>query len=587
MLAGRAASPFQVVIGPHYATGFPASPLDPRRAERILSFLLGQRLIRRADVHLARAATLQALRRVHTDEYLEALERPGSLVAILGADPGERGQEAYLLSQREQAGGTTLAARIALDRRGIVVNLGGGFHHAHAERGHGFCVFHDVAVAVASLRAHRRAARVLVVDLDLHDGDGTRSLFATDPAVHTFSIHNRHLSPVDAVESTSIALGDDVDDARYLSVVRDALPPVARTFRPELVFYLAGCDPSGDDALGNWRIGASALVERDRFVLDLLRGETARVPVVVLLAGGYGDGAWRHTARTLAALATGAPIEPPGPAEAALPSYRRVARALRDLDLASERERDDLGLTEDDVDPGLARRRLRRFLGFYSNHGLELALERYGFLDRVRAAHGGPVRLAIDVDATETSTLRILPLEPAAEPLVELRLRRDERLVPGLALLAVDWLLLQAPGKTFHPERPPLPGQRHPGLGLLADVVALLVLGCERLGLDAVAVVPAHYHVAALAAVEFRFVAPQHQGRFEALRASLRPLRLAEAGAALEAGRVHDARSGAVVRWEPAPMMRPVRPGIAQAIFNPEWERGVAQARSELRYVLG
>ncbi len=573
------------MIGPHYATGLAGPPLDPRRGERVLRFLVERRIVRRADLHRARPATVQALRRVHADEYLESLEAPGSLVAIVGSDPGDRAQDAFLLSHREQCGGTTLAARLAVDGPTPVVNLGGGFHHARADRGHGFCVYHDVAVAIASLRSHGRALRVLVVDLDLHDGDGTRALYAADPTVHTFSIHNRHLAPVDAVESTSIALGAEVDEARYLAALRDALPPVVRRFRPELAFYLAGTDPAIDDALGDWRVGPAALVERDRFVLELLRG-TDPVPLVILLAGGYGDGAWRHTARSLATLVTGAPVEPPGRAAEALASYRRVGRALRDLDLASEPDTEDLGLTEEDIDPGLARRRLRRFLGFYSSHGLELALERYGFLDRVRAAHGGPLRLATEVDAAGTSTLRIFPVEEASDPLVELRLRRDERLVPGRAFLAVDWLLLQDPARPFRPERPPLPGQRHPGLGLLPDVVALLVLGCERLGLDGVTVVPAHFHVAVLAATEFRFVEPAHQARFDALRDALRGLRLVEACDALDRGRVRDARSGAIVTFEPAPMVRPVRPGVGAALLGAEWARRVATAAAALELEL-
>jgi acetoin utilization deacetylase AcuC-like enzyme len=522
---------------------------------------------------------------VHTDSYLESLQEPGALVGILGTDPGDAAQDAYLLSQREQAGGTSLAARLALVRRGLAVNLGGGFHHADAGRGHGFCVFHDVAVAILSLRAHGLSARVLVIDLDLHDGDGTRSLFAADATVHTLSIHNRHLGPVDAIESTSIALGEDVEDGRYLDVIREAIPPLVRTFRPELVFYLAGVDPADDDALGNWRIGARALVERDRIVLEALRAGNPRRPIVLLLAGGYGDRAWRHTARSLGAVATGVAAEPLGPAANALASYRAVARALDDLELASEGKEDGWGLSEEDLDPGQARRRGRRFLGFYSPHGLELALERYGFLDAVRGAHGGAIRVAIDVDGAGLSTLRVHPAAGSAEPLVELRLGREERLVPGLALLAVDWLLLQAPLAPFRPERPPLPGQSHPGLGLLADVVALLVLACERLGLDGVAVVPAHYHVAALAAAEFRFVSPERQARFEALRSCLRPLPLAAAALAVEHGRVWDAR-GDVVAWEPAPMVRPVRPGIEDSLFGATWRARVDETLGGLRYAV-
>src|SRR6185295_17476200 len=132
----------------------------------------------------------------------------------------------------------------------------------------------DVAVAIAELRARGFAAPVLVVDLDLHDGDGTRSIFAEDPTVHTFLVHN--LSTPDerglrAVASTSIELQGEVEDAEYLAAVREHLPPLFPSFRPELVFYVAGSDPAADDRIGNWKITAAGMLERDLFVTSCAR----------------------------------------------------------------------------------------------------------------------------------------------------------------------------------------------------------------------------------------------------------------------------------------------------------------------------
>src|SRR5689334_19388966 len=195
-------------------------------------------------------------------------------------------------------GGTLAATRLALDGPGIAVNLGGGLHHAFANRGERFCVYNDVAAAIAELRSRGIGSRVLVVDLDLHDGDGTRSIFSGDPSVHVFSIHNHTTAPV-TESSTVIELGDGVGDDAYLEAVRTHLPPVFGTFKPELVYYLAGTDPAADDQIGDWKITAGALLERDRFVLSCVNQGDPKIPLVIVLAGGYGMNAWRYSARFL------------------------------------------------------------------------------------------------------------------------------------------------------------------------------------------------------------------------------------------------------------------------------------------------
>src|SRR5258708_17795986 len=213
-------------------------------------------------------------------------------------------------------GGTELASRLALASGRIAGNLGGGLHHAFADRGERFCIFNDVAVAVAELRAGGFGGSVLVVDLDLHDDDGTRTIFAQDPTVHTFSIHNHTTGAVRAVAATAIELGDGVDDRAYLDAIGAHLPAAFAAARPELVYYLAGCDPAADDGIGNWRISAAGMLRRDRLVIGLARRPERRLPVVILLAGGYGQHASRYSARLFSTLPDGAQVvEPPTPAQ--------------------------------------------------------------------------------------------------------------------------------------------------------------------------------------------------------------------------------------------------------------------------------
>jgi len=251
-----------------YALDLPAVAHDARRGERILAFLDSAGLLPGDSPRAAEPASFHDLCRVHRFEYLESLNRPGALLKIIGLSVSDEAIERVLEGQRAMVGGTIEAARNALEDDGIAINLGGGLHHAFADRGERFCAYNDVAVAVAVLRDEGFAGKILVVDLDLHDGDGTRSLFAADDSVHTVSIHNKTTPGIYAVEATVVELPYEVNDAAYLAAIQEHLPPVAVRFGADLIFYLAGCDPAADDELGNWKVSGEGLLARDRLVLE-------------------------------------------------------------------------------------------------------------------------------------------------------------------------------------------------------------------------------------------------------------------------------------------------------------------------------
>ncbi|HYH47062.1 MAG TPA: hypothetical protein VEG34_15375, partial [Thermoanaerobaculia bacterium] len=230
-LAGLGLAPRATfVYSPAYQLELPGVAADARRGERILAALAQAGLLqsrRRRQLLEPTPATWQQLRRVHSDEYLESLGQPGALTRALGQDLPDPYPDHIVELQRLMTGGTIAAVRAALgeppgsrasrgSRPSVGINLGGGFHHAFAGRGERFCLVNDVAVAVAELRAGGFAEPVLVVDLDLHDGDGTRALFARDATVHTFSIHNRSGGDLDAVAATTVELGGGVEDGLYL-----------------------------------------------------------------------------------------------------------------------------------------------------------------------------------------------------------------------------------------------------------------------------------------------------------------------------------------------------------------------------------
>ena len=578
------------VIHDGYRASVPIGPYDPERPIRIVSYLQRQRLLGRGMLRRPRPASLKRLALVHDPAYLHALEEDGAVTSILGLTVDAEAQDRFLAVQRLMCGGTLLATRLARLTGRTAVNLGGGFHHAYRDQGSGFCAFNDVAIAIVSLRRRGFAEPVLVVDLDLHDGDGTRAIFADDPTVHTFSIHNRDLGAAAALASTSVALGAGIDDAAYLAALQRHLPPVVAEFKPGLVFYLAGADPGLDDRLGDWQVTLGGLLARDRYVLGLLREECPG-PVVVLLAGGYGPRAWRHGAALCTWLTTGSSaLEVPIEFELPIHFYRELGRMLRDPRRGRRRRDrsadDDWGLTLEEI-AGTVAGRETRYLGRYTRHGIELAFEESGLLERLRERGYRELRLEFDLGDPLGHLLRIVSDDnEAPRVLFEVRLRIDRAVLPGLTMLAVEWLLIQDSGARYELNRPLLPGQRHPGMGLLRDTAAVLIVVCERLDLDGIAFTPSYYHLARQARPIGRFADPEREGRYQALARAVGHLPLPEATAAVHGGGVVDAE-GRVVAWEPALMVLPVSAELKRMLADPARKAVEAGAAGRLRPRLG
>jgi acetoin utilization deacetylase AcuC-like enzyme len=575
-----------IVYHPSYSNHVAGVPLDPLRGEKILAALEEAGLLRPGDVSRPRPASLENILRLHTPEYLERLQDVETLSRILGIEIPAHSAETTLDLQRLMVGGTIQATRLALRTGGTTIHLGGGFHHALRDSGQGFCVFNDVAVAISRLRSRGYLERILVVDLDLHDGNGTRGIYAADPTVHTLSIHHADWGPTEAVESTAIALGPGVEDARYLSVVADTLPRVFDAFRPALVYYLAGTDPAVEDPLSNWRLTAEGLRRRDDLVAALTREIPRPIPMVVLLAGGYGPVAWRHSARFLLRLASGRDLEPLGDEDLSLWRARRLSRA--GAVPGSPSDSYAFSLTGEDLiglSPGLPPP--LRFLGALSRHGAELLLERLGILAQLRSKGFRDLRIDLVPGAGLGDTLRIVCGDRAPEEvLIELRVGRSHGVIPDMEVVAVEWLLLQNPRASFSADHPRLPGQQYPGLGLLKDVLAWLVALCESQGLDGVHFVAAHYHVAMQGRRTVRFLHPEDEARTRALAAALAGLSLAQAALALDSGRVRQADGDAPVSWVAAPMVLPVSRGLEGLVSGPEYEASVAEASGGFRYYL-
>lgn len=230
---------------------------------------------------------------VHTSAYLEKI-RTGSLDSAEAVKLGLPAGEALLLRSRLEVGGTLATIDAAL-ADGLACNLAGGTHHAFADRGLGYCVLNDVAIAIRRHHLSAPDARVAVIDTDAHQGNGTHGIFASDNRVFTYSIHVGKNYPAHKTPGRlDVELPRYVHGADYLEQLESTLAPALEDFAPDLVFWIAGADPHENDRFGQMRLTDADLASRDRHVLDLLACH--RVPTVVLYGGGYNRDRV-HTAR--------------------------------------------------------------------------------------------------------------------------------------------------------------------------------------------------------------------------------------------------------------------------------------------------
>ena len=239
-----------------------------------------------ADVVEAEAVPWDLLRLVHTADYLEAV-RTGTLSREIQRRIGFPWSLAMAERARRSVGATLQASREAQrSPHGIAANLAGGTHHAFADRGEGFCVFNDVAVATRTLIGEGAVARVAVIDCDVHQGNGTAAIFRDDPSVFTFSMHGANNYPFrKEVSDLDVVFDDGTGDDEYLDALERHVPALLASHRPDLVFYLAGADPFEGDRWGRLKLTFEGLRRRDALVLGSCR--RAGVPVAITMAGGY------------------------------------------------------------------------------------------------------------------------------------------------------------------------------------------------------------------------------------------------------------------------------------------------------------
>jgi acetoin utilization deacetylase AcuC-like enzyme len=271
----------------HFVLPLPEGHKFPMaKYSRLRERILAEGIVAPEDLHEAPLASLDDLRLVHDPGYVDAVAN-GTVRPEIQRRIGFPWSPQMVERSRRSVGATIAAARAALDD-GMAANLAGGTHHAFADRGEGFCVFNDVAVGVRVLQRNGHASRIAIVDLDVHQGNGTAAIFSGDPSVFTFSMHGDKNYPFKKeVSDLDVPLADGTGDDEYLSLLRAHLPDVLNRHQPDFVFYLAGADPFEGDRLGRLKMTIEGLRRRDEIVMEACT--KARLPVAISMSGGYAN----------------------------------------------------------------------------------------------------------------------------------------------------------------------------------------------------------------------------------------------------------------------------------------------------------
>ena len=309
--------PFKLIYHERYDLHLGVHVFPSQKFRLVHDKLLNDRIAEVDDFLRPEPAADADILRVHTRDWVQKL-KTGTLTASeqmkLEVPYSPELVQAFWLA----AGGTLVAAESAL-QDGFGCNLGGGFHHAYPGHGEGFCAIHDVAVAIRALQARNEITRAMVVDTDVHHGNGTAAIFAKDPSVFTLSIHQLNNYPAHKPHSSlDINLEDGTDDDEYLAALLPAVKKSLQEFQPQMLFYVGGADPYREDQLGGLNLSMNGLTQRDAGVFAEARKRG--IPVVTTQAGGYArrleDTVQIHVNTVLAALAIAQEYPAPSAASA-------------------------------------------------------------------------------------------------------------------------------------------------------------------------------------------------------------------------------------------------------------------------------
>ena len=270
-------------------------PFDIRKYEKIHQGLIKDELLTQEQTIKPAPVTREELLLVHTPKYLDELSKRAKVAEYLEAPVLQYApislEQAVLQPFRRASGGTIRAAREAL-KSGIGVNLGGGYHHAKPDRGEGFCLYADVPIAIRKLQSEKLISRAIVIDVDVHQGNGTIVCLPDDDSTFTFSMHQGNIYPIPKENGDlDVELGSGMQDEEYLEILAENLPKILDDADADICFIVGGCDPLDGDPLAGLKMTHAGIAKRDHAIVEAC--VERNLPVVLTLSGGYSPDAWK------------------------------------------------------------------------------------------------------------------------------------------------------------------------------------------------------------------------------------------------------------------------------------------------------
>ncbi len=285
MIEAMAKSKVPIVYHEGYSTSFPVEHrFVMRKFPLLVEVLQKEGILTEENLYTPERIGREILLLAHEEAYVDRVLN-GNLSKEELREMGLPYSQGLIDRVLWEVSGTILAGELAL-QHGIACNAGGGTHHAHPGKASGFCIFNDIAIAIRVLQFRKKIKTALIIDLDVHQGDGNNAFFGEDLSVYVFSMHGEKNFPIRKIKGDlDIALPDELGDLDYLRILKQTLPEILDTFSPDLVFYDAGIDPFSGDTLGKLSLSEDGLLQRDVYVLKTLQNKG--LPVATVIGGGY------------------------------------------------------------------------------------------------------------------------------------------------------------------------------------------------------------------------------------------------------------------------------------------------------------
>ncbi len=263
---------------------------DIFKYKRIRDLLISEKLLKPKNSLYPNPCDFSEIKKVHTAAYISKIQDPIYVNQALKIEINTIWDNSVLEYFMAVCGGTIHAALKAIKLKKPVFNLGGGFHHAQPDKAEGFCLLNDTAIAIKKIKETTDIDKILIVDLDYHQGNGNAIIFKNEPDVFTFSIHADKWAGETSVSNLDILIESDISDEKYMHLIQENLDSIIEQFRPQLIFYIAGSDPYIYDELADMRISRKMMLKRNMFVL--MSAQRLSIPIIILPGGGYGQKSW-------------------------------------------------------------------------------------------------------------------------------------------------------------------------------------------------------------------------------------------------------------------------------------------------------